>query len=175
MGNRELDVVVENGAFGRDMEAMFLDDLGNATEIVLHRWARVRPAEPVRRARRRGAGGSTTRVAAGALRVGNALGSVLAARRIHGPAERWLMAEGGLLLAVLAAGGFVWPRLLAWPLAAFGLWLGLALIARAAHRRASSSPAADRPAGSTRPPEEPGRGAGPDPEAISMPGKAAPR
>jgi cardiolipin synthase len=38
MGNRELDVVVENGAFGRDMEAMFLDDLGNATEIVLHRW-----------------------------------------------------------------------------------------------------------------------------------------
>jgi cardiolipin synthase len=27
------------------------------------------------------------------------------------------------------------PRLLAWPLAAFGLWLGLALLARAARRR----------------------------------------
>jgi hypothetical protein len=31
MGNRELDVVVEN-------------DIRNATEIVLERWARVRPA-----------------------------------------------------------------------------------------------------------------------------------
>ena len=44
MGNRELDVVVENAAFGRRMEEMFQDDIGNATEIVLRRWARVRPA-----------------------------------------------------------------------------------------------------------------------------------
>jgi cardiolipin synthase len=144
MGNRELDVVVENAAFGRRMEEMFLDDLGNATEIVLHRWARVRPAGGVRVPRVRGAGGSATRAAAGALRVGNALGSVLAARRLHGPAERWLMAEGGLLLAVLAGVGFVWPRLLAWPIAAFSLWLGLALLVRAARRRAAMLPPRDR-------------------------------
>ena len=134
MGNRELDVVVENEAFGRRMEEMFQDDLGNATEIVLRRWARVRPAGDARVRRVRGAGGSATRAAAGAVRIGNALGSVLAARRVHGPAERWLMAEGGLLLAVLAGLGFVWPRLLAWPLAALSLWLGLALLARAARR-----------------------------------------
>ena len=88
--------------------------------------------------RLRGGRGSSTRVAAGALRIGNALGSVLTARRVHGPAERWLMAEGGLLLAVLAGLGFVWPRLVAWPIAAFCLWLGLALLARAARRRAAS-------------------------------------
>ena len=117
---------------------MFQDDLGNATEIVLRRWARVRPAGDVRVPRVRGGGGSATRAAAGALRIGNALGSVLAARRVHGPAERWLMAEGGLLLAVLAGVGFVWPRLLAWPLAAFSLWLGLALLARAARRKAAT-------------------------------------
>jgi cardiolipin synthase len=140
MGNRELDVVVENEAFGRRMEEMFQDDMGNATEIVLRRWARVRPAADVRVPRVRGAGGSATRGAAGALRIGNALGSVLAARRVHGPAERWLMAEGGLLLAVLAGVGFVWPRVLAWPLAAFSLWLGLALLARAARRRAATPP-----------------------------------
>ncbi len=140
MGNRELDVVVESATFGRCMEEMFQDDLGNATEIVLRGWARVRAAGDVRVARVRGAGGSATRAAAGALRIGNALGSVLAARRIHGPAERWLMAEGGLTLATLAAVGFVWPRLLAWPLAAFSLWLGLALLARAARRRAASTP-----------------------------------
>jgi cardiolipin synthase len=140
IGNRELDVVVENEAFGRQMEEMFQEDLGHSTEIVLHRWARVRPAGNVRPARLRGAGGSTTRAAAGVLRVGNALGSVLAARRVHGPAERWLMAEGGLLLAVVAPLGFLWPRLLAWPLAAFSLWLGLALLARAARRRTDSPP-----------------------------------
>lgn len=140
MGNRELDVVVENVSFGLLMEEMFQDDLGNATEIVLRRWARVRPAGDVRTPRVRGAGGSATRAAAGALRIGNALGSVLAAKRVHGPAERWLMAEGGLLLAVLAGVGFVWPRLLAWPLAAFSLWLGLALLVRAARRRALTYP-----------------------------------
>jgi cardiolipin synthase len=163
MGNRELDVVVENAGFGRGMEEMFLDDLGNSTEIVLQRWARVRPAQDVRRPRLRGAGGSTTRAAAGALRVGNALGSVLAARRLHGPAERWLMAQGGLLLAVLATGGFLWPRLLAWPLAGFGLWLGLALLLRAARRRAASPPTRPRAAGSPPPRPEP-RGQ-PSPEA----------
>jgi cardiolipin synthase len=135
MGNRELDVVVENAGFGRQMEEMFEDDLKNATEIVLQRRARVRPAGNARLARVRGAGGSATRAAAGALRIGNALGSVLAARRVHGPAERWLMAEGGMVLAALAVLGFVWPRLLSWPLAAFNLWLGLALLARAARRK----------------------------------------
>lgn len=140
VGNRELDVVVENEAFGREMEEMFREDLDGATEIVLHRWSRVRPAGDERRPRIRGAGGSTTRAAAGALRVGNALGSVLSARRVHGPAERWLLAQGGLFLAGLAAVGFLWPRLLAWPLAAFSLWLGLALLARTARRR-SDSPA----------------------------------
>ena len=135
IGNRELDMVVEDETFGRQMEEMFQEDLENATEIVLHRWSRVRPAGKARTPRVRGAGGSTTRAAAGVLRVGNALGSVLAARRFHGQAERWLMAEGGLLLAVLAALGFFWPRLLAWPIAALSLWMGLALLARSARRR----------------------------------------
>ncbi len=138
IGNRELDVVVENEAFGQQMEEMFREDLDHATEIVLHRWARVRPAGQARPPRVPGAGGSTTRAAAGVLRVGNALGSVLAARRLHGPAERWLMAEGGLLLASLAAVGFLWPRLLAWPLAALSLWMGLALLARSARRNTDS-------------------------------------
>ncbi len=144
MGNRELDVVVEDAAFGRRMEEMFEDDLGNATEIVLHKWARVRPAGNARVSRLGRGGGSATRATAGALRIGNALGSVLAARRVHGPAERWLMAEGGLALAAVSSVGLVWPRLLAWPLAVFGLWLGVALLARAAWRKIPS-PQSDAP------------------------------
>jgi cardiolipin synthase len=86
------------------------------------------------------------------MRIGNALGSVLAARRIHGPAERWLMAQGGLMLAVLGGVGFVWPRLLAWPLAGFSLWLGLALLARAARRKAATPP--PRPHAAARSPPQ---------------------
>ena len=145
IGNRELDVVVENETFGRAMEEMFQLDLAQATEIVLHSWARVRPAGNVRRRRVRGAGGSTTRASAGVLRVGNALGSILAARRVHGPAERWLMAEGGLGLTLVATVGFLWPRLLAWPLALFSLWLGLALLARSVRRKAPTPPPAEAP------------------------------
>ncbi len=45
------------------------------------------------------------------------------------------MVQGGLVLAALAVLGFFWPRLLAWPLAAFSLWMGLALFFGATRRR----------------------------------------
>src|SRR5207253_3747025 len=53
MGNWELDVVVEDEGFGRAMEAMYLADLANATEILVERRRRVRPvdASHVRRVR----------------------------------------------------------------------------------------------------------------------------
>jgi hypothetical protein len=63
------------------------------------------------------------------------------------------MAQGGLLLAVLSGVGFVWPRLLAWPLAAFSLWLGLALLARAARRRAALPPPRLHASASSSPPQ----------------------
>src|SRR6185503_4548011 len=144
MGNRELDVVVEDEAFGGLMEQMFREDLRGSTEIVLQGRSRVRPAEDVGPHPRRlgGAQGSATRAAASALRIGNALGSVLAARRVHVPAERLLMSEGGLILVACAVVALVWPRLLAWPLAAIGLWLGLALLLRASRAVGSRSGAA---------------------------------
>lgn len=135
IGNRELDVVIEDAPFGEAMEAMFAEDLMNSTEIVLEpRW-RVRPAGGVRIRRPRRAGGSSTRAAAGALRIGNAIGSVLTARRIHHPTERTWMIQGGLVLGATAVVGFLWPRILAWPTAFVCLWFGLALVARALRRR----------------------------------------
>ncbi|MBK5256309.1 MAG: cardiolipin synthase B [Vicinamibacteria bacterium] len=131
MGNRELDVVIENEKFGQAMEEMFAADLSNSTEIVLQTRRRVRPAGGVHMKRPPRAGGSGGRAAAGALRLGNAIGSALAAKRIHHPAERGLMGHGAIFLGALALVGFVWPRLLAWPLAAICLWFALALVARA--------------------------------------------
>jgi cardiolipin synthase len=135
VGNRELDLVIENETFGEAMEKMFALDLTNSTEIVLEPRHRVRPAGGVRVRRPRRAGGSATRAAAGALRIGNAIGSVLAARRVHHPTERWLMGQGAIALLVVAFVGFVWPRVLAWPLGALCLWFALALLARALRRR----------------------------------------
>ncbi len=134
VGNWELDVLVEDAGFGHEMEEAYVEDLANATEIVLERRRRVRPAEGMRARRHRGAGGSATRAAAGALRIGNALGSALAAPRVHGPAEQRLMLEGAVLLASVAVTGFLWPRVLAWPLGAVCLWLAISL-ALAGRRR----------------------------------------
>ena len=144
MGNWELDVVVEDERFGRAMEAMYIDDLGNATEILVERRRRVRPADASRHPRRRGSGGSATRAAAGALRIGNAIGSALVARQVTGPAERRLFVQGGSILAVISIVAFFWPPLLAWPLGALSLWLAVSLLLRAVRQRSSNAPAADR-------------------------------
>lgn len=134
LGNWELDVAVENDAFGQAMEAMYEADLANATEIVLGR-RRVRPAASLpasdrSRSRRRGRGGSTSRAAAGALRIGNTFGAVLTAKRPVGPAEAVTLLYGGVLALALAAVAFVWPRVLAVPLGVFVAWLGLGWAAR---------------------------------------------
>src|SRR3954451_22678772 len=49
-GNYELDLIVEEEAFAREMEDMYLQDLTNATEVILDRRSRVRaPGEPLHR------------------------------------------------------------------------------------------------------------------------------
>jgi cardiolipin synthase len=137
------------------MEEQYLEDLANTTEVVLNPRRRIRAAGDLRAPRTRGAGGSAGRAAAGALRIGNVLGSAITARRLLGPAERSLTRPGGMALVLLAVLGAVWPRLLAWPLAAVFLWLGLALLYRASpgrtraalpvHGRIAADEASERP------------------------------
>jgi len=75
LGNYELDVVVEDESFAKLMEAMYLEDLSNATEILLDR-RRTVVAQPLPS---QGAtaprGGSAGRAAAGLLRVSNTVGA----------------------------------------------------------------------------------------------------
>ena len=146
VGNWELDIVVEDAGFGRAMEDMYLGDLANATEIVLEQRRRVRSATGSAGQRRRGAGGGGTRAAAGALRIGNAIGEALATRRLHGPAERRLMIAGALILAASGAAAFVWPKSVAWPFGLFCAWMGLALVARVLRERRVRAAAAAVPA-----------------------------
>ena len=133
IGNWELDVAVENEPFAQQMEALFLDDLKHATEIVLNTKKRVRSAEPiVRRASsfKRGRG-SAGRAMAGALRLSNAVGAAITNRRVLGPAEATVMTGAGISSLVLAVAAILWPRFVTVPLAIISTWIGVALLGKA--------------------------------------------
>jgi cardiolipin synthase len=130
-GNRELDAVVEDDAFAQRMEEMYLEDLGNATEVVLDRRHRMSAPGAPRHPRTGMSGaGSASGAAAGALRIGNAIGAVFTERRTLGPAEARLAVTAGLLLCAFSLLFALFPEALAFPLAALGAWGGVALLYR---------------------------------------------
>ena len=142
MGNWELDVTVEDEGFARQMEEMYLEDLENATEIVLSERRKVRPiSHPDRphhhRTSRRSGKGSAGRAAAGAISVGSAVRAAITNRRVLGPAEARIMAFAGGALLLLTLVAMKWPRGFIYPFALFGAWSALALFIRAyrLHRR----------------------------------------
>ena len=159
MGNYELDVAVEDATFARELEAMYLEDLGNATEIVLSKRSRVQPIiHPAGHRRwRRLRDGSSSRAATSAVRWVNSMGAAIANRRELGPAESRLMGWMGVLLGVVAALAFIWPRVIAVPVALLALWLAIGSIARAWRLRRPRAPTSAQPValqGATRPAAE---------------------
>jgi cardiolipin synthase len=134
LSNFELDVAIDNEAFARQMEQMYLSDLERTTEIVLNRRNRVRPSTPIARERRglgRRTGGSASRAAAGAMRIGNTVGAALSNRRMLGPAEAGVTLKIGLVLTVLSILGMIWPRVVAVPIGIVAAWIGLSLLVKA--------------------------------------------
>jgi len=130
LGNCELDVVVEDEHFARAMETMYLDDLTNATELVLSANHRIRAPATPRRSFAASGSGSAGRAAAGIVRIGNAVGAAVTNRRILDPVEARLMAGGGTLLLGLAALFAVFPSLLVYALVAVAAWFGVSLLLR---------------------------------------------
>lgn len=133
LGNCELDAFIEDEDFARQMEQMYLDDLQNATEVVLDSRHKVRKPHVARHARRPvvgSGGGSAGRAAAGAVRIGNAIGAALVNRRVLEPMESRMTALGGGALTLLAVLFVALPSLLAYPVAALLAWSGLALLYR---------------------------------------------
>ena len=129
LGNRELDVIVEDAPFAASMEAMYLEDLGHATEIVLDPRNRVRsPARP-RRATIKGSG-SGGRAVAGAFRIGSTVSAAVTNRRVLEPIEGHIALAAGAALVGLAALAVKFPRGFAYPFAAVTAWLAAALVFR---------------------------------------------
>jgi len=127
--NCEIDVAVENEAFAAQLAEQYLRDLGNATEVVLDE--RLRPARTHPAAKQaRGGRGSSSRAAAGTLRLVNTVGAAIGDRRTLGSAEAGLLPPAALLLIVIAALGAIWPRIIAWPLALLTAWVAASLLLR---------------------------------------------
>jgi cardiolipin synthase A/B len=137
VNNWELDVVIEDPRIGEEMEQMFLDDLENATEMVLTVERRLAPAQAPerhslqRRSRASGGGGSSSRAAAGAIQIGRTVSAAIANRRPLGPAEARIMGAAGLLLAAASVIAVLWPRVVSTPLAVIGVWIAVAAFIRA--------------------------------------------
>jgi cardiolipin synthase len=132
LGNCELDAVIEDEPFAGEMEDMYLEDLVNATELVLDTKKKVRaPGEPRHpHSATAGGSGSAGRAAAGAVRIGNTIGAAFTNRRVLEPVEARIMIIIGAMLLGLAALSAFFPRVLAYPLVIVFVWIAFALIYR---------------------------------------------
>ena len=134
LGNYELDVMVEDERFAREMERLYLNDLDNATELVLDERSRLRaprgPRHPAPAHGSRGSRGSAGRAAAGAIRLGNTIGAAISNRRILEPVEGRIMVNAGLALLAMAMVFALAPRTTSRILAGFAIWFGLAFLFR---------------------------------------------
>ncbi len=142
VSNYEIDVALEHEGIAREMEAMYLADLDNTTEIVINPNRRVVPdrksgsrGEPEKKGPR-GASGR----AIGAVRFAHAVGNVVARRRALGFAQSSLMAAFGGALLALTAITVLWPRIVSTPFAVLTAWLGAALIVNAIRERLRRPP-----------------------------------
>lgn len=149
LGNYELDVMVEDDRFARQMEEMYLEDLKHATELVLDAGHKLRaPGAPKARPRpfqvgMSGKRGSAGRVAAGALRISNTIGAAMSDRRVLEPVEARIMSMVGLVLLALAVLVVFFPPVLAYPLAAIAMWIGAVLLLRGYKLRRQRAQAAE--------------------------------
>ena len=127
LSNCELDVIVEDEKFAHHMETMYTEDLANATEIILDERPR-RVSRPDRPAA--GGRGSAGRAAAGLLRIGNTVGAAVTNRRTLEPVETRIMVAAAIGLVIVGALVAIFPRLVAYPIAAVATWIAGALFYR---------------------------------------------
>lgn len=138
IGNWELDVVIDDPEIGAEMEAMYEEDLRNATEIVVTERNKIRLTAPPERtgraaARRRhgrfatAASGSANRVLKDVALARSVVGSAVKGYRVLGRHEASALLFFAAVAAALAAVAWFWPKAIAWPVAVVSLLLVVAL------------------------------------------------
>lgn len=147
LGNREIDVAIEDAHFSARLAAQYERDLENATEIVLapRRYRRSEPtlaSDSPRSKTGRGRGGSG-RAAAGALRMANTVGAALANHRVLGDVPMGPLLTAIVLLLALATISFLRPVWIGWPVGVMAVWIAVNVsvrIWRLYRRRRDASP-----------------------------------
>lgn len=129
--NWELDVIVEDSSFAAAMEAMYLEDLANATEIVPGWQSRRKRARNMRSRRgHRFKRGGVRRLAAGALALSSSIGKAMGSRSLTATETSSIAIIGSALLALAILIALV-PVLIIAPIVIALGWFGLALLIRA--------------------------------------------
>jgi len=129
IGNWELDVAVEDEGVAAILASHYLEDLEQATEIVLRHGRRSRNRAPASAGAR--ARGSARRAVRSVSGVGRSLGAAVTGSRPLGDFEIVpLVGAGAALLAGAVLAWFV-PSLLVWPAVAVSAWIGVSLLAEA--------------------------------------------
>ena len=123
-------MLVEDDTFARLMEVMYIEDLTNATEVILDERTMVRrlggqPDPPAS-----GGGGSAGRAAAGLLRISNTVGAAVTNQRTLESVETRIMLAVAVALVIVGMLVAIFPRLVAYPIAAVAIWIAGALVYR---------------------------------------------
>jgi cardiolipin synthase len=136
LGNWEMDLMVEDQNLAEAMEAQYLEDLNNTTEIVLgeKNGMRRRPML-VSGTGRRVRAGSASRVAAGVVRLGSSVSAAVTNRRPLGPAEANVMAVAALMLITVALLAVYVPKAITIPVVILCSWIALGLLVQACKLR----------------------------------------
>jgi len=130
ISNRELDVTIKDRAFAKEMETLFEQDLGNATEIVLGS-GETGAANATGPAAAQWRAAHANRLIAGVVGLGNIVGATVSQHRAPGPAEAILLSVAATSLLILGVIAFLMPHLFAYLLGALAGWVGVALLVRA--------------------------------------------
>jgi cardiolipin synthase A/B len=129
LGNREIDVAIEDANFSAQLAAQYERDLENATEIVLvaRRRRRSEPtlASDSPRSKTGRGRGSSGRAAAGALRIANTVGAALANHRVLGDMPMGPLLTAIVLLLALATISFLRPAWIGWPVGVMAVWIAV--------------------------------------------------
>lgn len=136
LGNYELDAVIEDVGFAESMVQSYIQDLSNATEVVLRgkhrrhlrRHARSGVTDGHHEHERRRGGGSAGRGVAGAIRLGNTVTAAVTDRRVLASEDSRAIALAGSVLVALAVIAVLWPRIFAIPIAILSIWFGGAML-----------------------------------------------
>jgi cardiolipin synthase len=144
--NRELDITIHDPPLAKQMEAIYLSDLENASEVVLDKGRpmvarRSTPLKPAYRGRHAATG---SRLMAGVIGFVGTVGATLARRRELGGSEARNIALAGIGLLSMAAIALAQSWLIDFPLAFGAAWVGATLLIRAgrlhrAHRSADKT------------------------------------